>query len=126
MKDLFYMGGALFMSILTILLIIMTAWYIFHTVRFFMRTELEKEKALRQLMYGRSIGLFAIITGITGQMVGLFAAFDAIEKAADISPAIVFGGVKVSMITSMYGILIFLFGLILWFVASQLVERAER
>ncbi|PLW98867.1 MAG: hypothetical protein C0593_04615 [Marinilabiliales bacterium] len=126
MKDLFYMGGTMFMSILTILLIIMVAWYIFHTVRFFINPDLGKEKALRQLMYGRSIGLFSIITGITGQMVGLFAAFDAIEKAADISPALVFGGVKVSMITTMYGILIFLFGLIIWFIVSQLVERTER
>ena len=125
MKDLFYMGGTLFMSILTILLIIMVAWIIFHTVRFFMNPELTKEKTLRQLMYGRAIGLFSIITGITGQMVGLFAAFDAIEKATDISPAIVFGGVKVSMITTMYGILIFLFGILLWFVASQLVENRD-
>lgn len=126
MKNLFFMGGPLFMSILTILFVLMTVWIVYHLVVFMSKTDVTKEKALRQLKYGRSVGLFAAITGITGQLVGLYYAFSAIEEAADISPAMVFGGIKVSMITTLYGIIIFLFSLLLWFVASQLVERAER
>ena len=75
---------------------------------------------------GDEVGLFAAITGITGQLVVLYYAFSAIESAGDISPAMVIGGIKVSMITTLYGILIFFFSLLLWFVASQLVERMER
>ena len=126
MKDLFFMGGALFMSILTILLVIMIGWIVYHLVVFMSKPDITKEKALRQLKYGRSVGLFAAITGITGQLVGLYYAFSAMESAADISPTLIYGGLKVSMITTLYGIIIFLFSLLLWFIASQLVERAER
>lgn len=126
MKELFFMGGQLFMSILSILLVIMTGWIIYQFVVFINKPERTKEMALRQLRYGREVGLFALIVGITGQLVGFYYAFSAIEEAADISPAMIFGGIKVSLITTIYGILIFLFGMLLWFIATQLVERDKR
>lgn len=123
MKDLFYMGGLLFMSILSVLLVIMVAWYIYNFLGIANPQKRNKEKLLQNMKYGRSIGLFAMITGILGQLIGIYAAFSAIERAADISPAIVFGGIKVSMITTLYGILIYLFSILLWFVFSQIIER---
>ncbi|PLX06524.1 MAG: hypothetical protein C0598_13575 [Marinilabiliales bacterium] len=123
MKDLFYMGGPLFMSILTILLIIVVFWIIFHFVKYYSSSKVDKVQTLRLLKYGRSVGLFALVTGILGQLIGIYMAFSAIEMARDISPAIVFGGIKISMITTLYGILIYLISLLLWFVSSMLVER---
>ncbi len=123
MKDLFFMGGALFMSILTLLLVVMTVWIVYYTLKGYANGQSEKEKALRQLKYGKSIGLFAMVTGIFGQLIGFYEAFTAIEQAGDISPALVYGGIKVSMITTLYGISIYLFSLLLWFIASQVVER---
>jgi hypothetical protein len=73
------------------------------------------------------IGLFALITGLLGQMVGLYAMFDAIEQIAqkgeEIIPSLVFGGIRVTMIVTFYGILIYLFSLLLWFVASVMIEK---
>ena len=40
----------------------------------------------------------------------------AIEAAMDISPAIMAGGLKVSMITTLYGILINLLSILIWFL----------
>ena len=71
----------------------------------------------------KSIGLFGMITGILGQMVGLFSAFSAVEQAIDISPAIMAGGLKVSMITPIYGVLIFLISYLLWFLVDVLASR---
>ncbi len=121
--ELFYMGGTLFMSTLTILLIIMVAWIAYYFITGFVSQQITTEKALRKLGYGRSIGLFAMITGILGQLIGFYQAFSAIERAGDISPALIYGGVKVSLITTLYGIFIFLFSMLLWFVASNILEK---
>ena len=57
-----------------------------------------------------------MITGILGQLIGLTEAFKAIEAAMDISPAIMAGGLKVSMITTLYGIIINLLSILIWFL----------
>jgi len=123
MKDLFYMGGPLFMSILTILLVIMIVWIIYHFSRGLNAQHVNHEKTLRNLGYGKSLGLFAMITGILGQLIGFYQAFSAIEQAGDISPVMVFGGIKVSMITTLYGIFIYLISILLWFVTSTIIEK---
>lgn len=123
MKDLFFMGGPLFMSTLTILLIVMIFWILYHFVRYYSSSETDRLETLRKLKYGRSIGLFALVTGILGQLVGFYAAFAAIETASDISPTIMAAGLKISLITTLYGIVIFLLSILLWFVTSIIVER---
>jgi hypothetical protein len=127
MKSLFYQGGPQFMSALTILLVLTTAWIIYHFVVAYSLKQANKETHLRKLGYGKTIGLFALVTGLMGQMVGLYSMFDAIEQAAlngeEIIPALVFGGIRVTMIVTFYGILIYLFSLLLWFVASVMIEK---
>lgn len=82
---------------------------------------------LRRIEFGKSMGLFSLITGITGQMIGLYGMFSAIEaaiqKGEEIIPALVYGGIKVTMIVTIYGILIYLFSILLWFAANMLIER---
>ena len=122
MKDLFFMGGTLFMGILTILLLIMIGWSLYHFIAAYGAKQSNLEIVLRRMGYGKSIGLFAMITGIFGQLIGFYEAFSVIEHAGDISPAMVYGGIKVSMITTLYGISIYLISLVLWFVASLIIE----
>ncbi|MBN1115750.1 MAG: MotA/TolQ/ExbB proton channel family protein [Bacteroidales bacterium] len=123
MKNLFFMGGALFMSVLTLLLLIMAVWIIYHLVVALKSQQASQERALSKIATGKSIGLFAMVTGIFGQLLGIYSAFSAIEQAGDISPALVYGGIKVSMITTLYGIIIYLLSLILWFTASLIIEK---
>ena len=123
MKDLFYMGGPLFMSILTVLLVVMVAWIVYHFIVGMTSQNMTPEKTLRKLDYGKSIGLFSMITGILGQLIGFYMAFVAIQKAGDISPALVFDGLKVSLITTIYGIFIYLLSILLWFTSSSIIEK---
>jgi len=127
MKELFFMGGPQFMSALTILLVITTAWFIYHFIISYKSEKINKEKLLRMFSYGKSIGLFALVTGISGQMIGLYNMFLSIEevseKGNEIMPSLVFGGIKVTMITTFYGIFIYLFSLVLWFLASMMIEK---
>ncbi len=127
MKNLFFMGGPGFMAILTLFLIITTAWFIYHFVIIFNSKNVDRQKILRKLDYGKSMGLFTLVTGIIGQMIGLFAMFSAIEnvvqKGEEIIPALVYGGIKVTMIVTIYGLIIYLFSLALWFIASIIVDK---
>jgi hypothetical protein len=116
MKDWFIMGGTLFMSILTILLVIIVAVSVYFAVTIASGKAKGKENFSHQLKYVRSLGLFTMITGILGQLVGLFSAFTAIEAVEDISPAILAGGLKVSLITTLTGIVIYLISIIIWFL----------
>jgi hypothetical protein len=129
MKELFYMGGPKFMAILTLFLIITTAWFIYHFTVSYLAQKLNREKLLRLLGYGKLIGLFSLIIGITGQLVGLYGMFDAIESALnngeEIIPELVFGGIRVTMIVTIYGLLIYLFSLLLWFVSTMLIEKRQ-
>ena len=90
--SLFQMGGVLFMSILTILLIGVLAT----TVLFWMK----KEPATKDLNLIKSVGLLAVVVGVMGQMIGLFSAFQFIEEAGSVSPGMLAGGLKVSSITT--------------------------
>jgi len=123
MKELFYQGGILFMSILTILFIIAVVWILFHWLKYLSKKQQDKLAALRMIKYGKSIGLLAMVTGILGQLVGLYYAFSVMAEVKDISPQLLSGGIKVSMITTLYGIIIFIVVNLLWLVATQIIER---
>ena len=116
MKEFFFMGGTLFMGILTILLVIVLAVTVYFSLSIVSGKATAKKNFSHQLTYLKSLGLFTMITGILGQLIGLMMAFTAIEAAADISPAIMAGGLKVSMITTLYGILINLLSILIWFL----------
>lgn len=123
MKNLFYQGGTAFMGILTLLLLVIVIWNVYHFIVF---SKADKEKLpmlLRKFRNGRDIGLFAVVTGIMGQMVGLFVTFSYLQDVSDVSPSIIWSGLKVSMITTLYGIIIYLFSLLVWFVMNAMVER---
>ena len=48
----------------------------------------------------------APMLGFMGTVIGMIAAFDAIEVAGDISPTLVAGGIKVALITTVSGLVV--------------------
>ena len=95
MLQLFLDGGVLFMSLLSILLIL---------VCFAFYTHSEKLK---------TYGNIAVTTGILGSLIGLKSAFDLIQQMGNVSPAILAGGLKIALICTMYGLLIYIISRIL-------------
>lgn len=111
------------MGILTIIFFIILAIAIYNLV-IILRGDFKNINETRnKLKYLKSLGLFAFITGILGQLLGLFNALGAIEQAMDISPAVIAGGLKISMITPIYGILILLFSYIFWIILDNIASR---
>jgi len=60
--------------------------------------------------------------GFLGTVIGMVAAFDAIEAAGDISPTVVAGGMKVALITTIFGIVV---ALILQVFYNYILSRVE-
>ncbi len=79
-----------------------------------------------QLESGMSwIALFigiAPMLGFMGTVIGLIQAFDAIEVAGDISPALVAGGMKVALITTVGGLVV---AIILQIFYNYLVSKID-
>lgn len=48
----------------------------------------------------------APMLGFLGTVIGMIQAFDAIEKAGDISPQIVANGIKVALLTTVFGLIV--------------------
>lgn len=48
----------------------------------------------------------APMLGFLGTVVGMIQAFDAIEAAGDISPGLVAGGIKVALLTTVFGLIV--------------------
>jgi hypothetical protein len=112
---LFYMGGPLFMGILTFVLIAMLAWTIYHLFPVLTGKEINLSKTKSKLKHIKTIGTFALI--------GLYQAFGIIEEMGDVSQSLLAGGLKVSMIPTLYGIVIFMISMLLWFVFDFIVVK---
>lgn len=93
-------GGVLFMYSLLVLLILNIGLIV---KGFTQKGDLEKTKSLLG-----SIGLFALVFGFLGQVLGLINAFDMIQSIGNVSPEILAGGLKVSFLTTAFGALVFL------------------
>lgn len=118
MIDLFYAGGPLFMGILTIILIVAVAVAIY----IFVQRGKEPNNKISETLV-REIGIFGLVVGILGQFIGLYQAFIAIEQMGSVSPALLAGGLKVSAITSLYGMIIFVIAWLLYFGLKSVTPR---
>ena len=95
MFDLFIEGGVEYMTLLTLILIalFLAAW--------------------KAPAWVREIGKIAPVLGIIGTLIGIMYAGGVIEKAGSISQGVVWGGLRVSFIPTVYGLLIYLISLII-------------
>jgi biopolymer transport protein ExbB/TolQ len=117
MLKYYFEGGPLFMGMLSILFLVILVL----TVLAFISKDESKQASW--MNYIKSLGLLAFVLGMLGQFIGLFGAFKAIESGMDISPELLAGGLRVSSITSIYGMIIFVIAYILWFVLDVLSKR---
>ena len=60
--------------------------------------------------------------GFLGTVIGMVMAFDDIQRAGDISPTVVAGGMKVALITTIFGIIV---ALILQLFYNYILSRVE-
>lgn len=64
----------------------------------------------------------APMLGFMGTVIGMIAAFDAIEAQGDISPTVVAGGIKVALLTTVFGLIV---AVILQIFYNYIVTRID-
>jgi len=64
----------------------------------------------------------APMLGFLGTVVGMIQAFDAIEIAGDISPSLVAGGIKVALLTTVFGLIV---AMILHVFYNYLISKVD-
>jgi hypothetical protein len=103
-------GGPTFMIPLVILILVIIALFIASLAGKF-----KKEKALKLIGH---ISLFALVWGFLGSTIGLITAFDAIDAAGTVSQPMMASGLKVALLTTVFGLVTFLIGRITMIVLA--------
>lgn len=96
-------GGPLFMSLILIALVLSLLFLIIGFIN--LNKNPEKSKKMLNLV-GHS-SLLGLTLGFLGSVIGLISAFDAIESMGDVSSAMLAGGLKVSLLTTTFGLFVF-------------------
>lgn len=106
MKELFVTGGALFMSILSILLLLIIAGIIFSI---FSKSNDNLRVRLNQIKY---VGILALTVGILGQVIGLHQAFSYLGEVGSVKPQVLYNGLKICTIPTIYGMIIYILSIL--------------
>lgn len=107
MLTLFYEGGVLFMSVLTLMLIVLLSLMGYLSIR--SRKIMNPEDFREQLFRISEIGIAAFVIGLCAQLISLYEAFNALQgERVESSVTVVLAGFRVSMIPVVYGTIIFL------------------
>lgn len=114
-------GGPLFMSVIYIMWIAVIILAVRFLIIYFKDKESIKLKKTNDAIL--FIGSLTFLIGIFGQTIGIFMALSAIQAAGSISPALIAGGLKISMITTLYGFGLILISAIIWFLFRHLIKR---
>lgn len=120
MFELFKMGGPLFMSLITI--VFLSGMVV--AVRSLISINTGATASTKiNIGYVRSLGLLALVLGVLGQLIGLYSAFVAIEEMGAVSPALLAGGLKVSSITTIWGLICYALSLLVALGLSAFTKK---
>jgi len=101
--DRFLQGGALFMSLILICLLMS----IFYTVKSILKINTDKETSKKILKHISDSGTLGLALGVMGAFLGLVSAFDVLEASGAAEPSIIAGGLKVALLSPLFGLFTF-------------------
>jgi len=96
----FLEGGALYMSLILICLLTST----FFTVKSLMNLKKNVEISKKMIKHINDSGSLGLGLGVMGSFIGLITAFDAIEATGGAEPSILAGGLKVALLSTLFGL----------------------
>ena len=99
----FMEGGALFMSLILICLLIL----IYFTIKSILTLKTNKEISKKMLKHISDSGTLGLALGVMGSFIGLITAFDVIEATGAAEPSILSGGLKVALLSTLFGLFTF-------------------
>ena len=99
----FMEGGALFMSLILICLLIS----IYFIVKSILNIKTNIEISKKMLKHICDSGTLGLALGVMGAFLGLITAFDVLEASGEAEPSIVAGGLKVALLSPLFGLFTF-------------------
>ena len=99
----FMEGGALFMSLILICLLISIYFIIKSTLNIKTNNDISK----KMLKHINDSGILAMILGFLGAFLGLLSAFDILEATGQAAPSIIAGGLKIALLSPIFGLFTF-------------------
>ncbi len=117
--EMHIMGGIQFMSVLFLILLSVIILSVIGFIQAYGKQNPNLPRLINIVLAIRFLGGFAPVWGILGQGIGIYQACMAIQEMEDVSPALLAGGFQVSMITALYGLVIFLVSRIFWYILKS-------
>ena len=99
----FMEGGALFMSLVLICLLIS----IYFTIKSILNIKTNIEISKKMLKHIKDSGSLGLTLGVMGAFIGLITAFDVLEATGEANPSIIAGGLKVALLSPLFGLFTF-------------------
>ena len=113
LSELYSWGGAPFMHPLTLFLIANSCLVIYVVV---LRIQ-KKQNHLTLIEAIKQIGGLALAWGTFSTIAGFFQAFEALEEIKEMLPfQVIMGGMKVALITVLYGFIIFILSMLAYII----------
>ena len=114
MFSLFFSGGPMMFIqlLLVIVILVLTTKKALELRKHIENRQVKLESGINAIIFW---GAISLVLGFFAHFLGMYHALQAISKANDISPSIVAAGYSVSLITIIFGLLIFLLSAVSWF-----------
>jgi hypothetical protein len=104
LSELYSSGGTIWMHPITLLFLINVGIAIFVLLSWVNK----KQWLMKWIEAIKQLGGLALAWGAFATLVGLFQAFGALEESKDVIPfQVIMGGLKVALITVLYGLIVF-------------------
>jgi hypothetical protein len=68
-------------------------------------------------------GAFAVVLGVLGTLIGVMVAAHAIEAVGEVHATLVWGGIRLALITTVTGVLVLALAALLWFFLNLRYRR---
>lgn len=122
MLEIFYAGERVVMGIITISALIMLTLSVLN-LRSILTGNAGGDSDVRHRRI-KEVGLFALIIGLFASTLDLVAMFSAIEMAGDISMGLLAAGLKLTMITTVYGLIVYALSVLISMLLSWRISKA--
>ena len=99
----FMEGGALFMSLILICLLIS----IYFIVISILKIKTNNDVSIKMLKHINDSGTLSLALGFLSAFLGLISAFDVLEATGEADPSIIAGGLKVALLSPIFGLFTF-------------------
>ena len=104
LSNRFEEGGSFFMTLI-LLCFLMSIYFIIQAV---VSLKKDSNKFKKMIALASDTSLLGLVVGFLGSLIGMITAFDSIDLIETISPGVLASGLKVSFLTTVFGVVTFI------------------